>query len=135
VAVAGGVVEEVGHDAQERLGVATHRQAGGVTAHVQRAAARCGQRLDGLRRAADDLGDVHLRLGHRLAGILKATEREEVGDEAIEVGGLVLRAVEVVAVPDAALDRLQRAAQGEQRRAQVVGDRGDHEAPLALGCG
>ena len=36
-------------------------------------------------------------------------------------------------VADAALDRLQRAAQREQRRAQVVGDRGDEEAPVALG--
>jgi hypothetical protein len=31
------------------------------------------------------------------------------------------------------LERLERPAQREQRRAQVVGDRGDHEAPVALG--
>ena len=51
------------------------------------------------------------------------------------MGGLGLGAVEVALVADAALERLERAAQREQRRAQVVGDRGDQEAALALGGG
>ena len=49
--------------------------------------------------------------------------------------GLVLCAVEVALVADAVLERLERAAQREQRRAQVVRDRGDQEPPLALGGG
>jgi hypothetical protein len=49
------------------------------------------------------------------------------------VRGLVLGAVQVAPVADAALERLERAAQGEQGRAQIMGDRGDHETALALG--
>ena len=45
---------------------------------------------------------------------------------------VVLHAGERVLVTDPALDRLQRPAQGEQRRAQVMADRGQQEARLAL---
>ena len=63
----------------------------------------------------------------RLTCVLGAREGEQVADQAVQVVGLALSAGERVAVADAVLDRLQRAAQREQRRAQVVGDRGDRK--------
>jgi hypothetical protein len=51
------------------------------------------------------------------------------------VRGLGLGAGEGLLVADSAFDRLQRSTEGEQRRAQIVGDRGEQEAPLALGGG
>jgi len=69
----------------------------------------------------------------RAGGIFGARVGEQVADQTVEVGGLRLGAAERGAVADPALDRLQRAAQREERRAEVVRDRGHEEAAVALG--
>src|SRR5262249_5281058 len=114
-------------------GVAADDQVAGQLADLDRAAARRGERLDALRRAAGERAEVELVERDRVVRVLEAAEREQVADEPGEGGRLVLRTVEVVLVADALLERLERAAQREQRGAQIVCDRGDHEAALALG--
>ena len=99
------------------------------------APARRRDRLGVLGRAAGQRADVDLLEGDGVARVLQPAEGEQVADEPVEVRGLGLGAVEVARVADAALERLERAAQREQRRAQVVGDRRDHEAALMLGGG
>jgi hypothetical protein len=74
--------------------------------------------VDRLGRPARDRGEVDRLERAPFARVLGAREREQVADEAVEVGGLVLCARERARVADPVLDRLQRAAQGEQRRAQ-----------------
>jgi hypothetical protein len=130
VRVAERVVEQVRQHALQRDRVAfeVHRSVGDdVQAHCAR--------LDRLGRPARDRGEVHRLARVGLVRVLRAREREQVADEPVEVRGLVLGARERALVADPALDRLQRAAQGEQRRAQVVRDRRDQEAALALGGG
>ena len=134
-AVADRVVQQVGQHAQQRVGVAVHGQPGSRprTCSTHPRAAAIGSASSAARRAS--ARDVDLLEGDRVARVLQPAEGEQVADEPVEVRGLGLGAVEVARVADAALERLERAAQREQRRAQVVGDGGDHEAALALGGG
>ena len=96
-------------------------------------AAAIGSTSSAARRAS--ARDVDLVGPDRVARVLQPAEGEQVADQTVEVRGLGLGAVEVARVAHAALERLERAAQREQRRAQVVGDGGDHEAALVLGGG
>ena len=82
--------------------------------------ARTPRRRDGLGvlgRAAGKRSDVDLLEGDGVARILQPAEGEQVADEPIEMRGLGLGAIEVAPVADAVLERLERAAQREQRRA------------------
>jgi hypothetical protein len=88
--VAQRVVEQVRqHPLQgDRVALERHRPVGDdVEPH--------GAGLDGLRRPPGDRREVHRLAGVRLPGrVLGAREGEQVADEPIEVGGLVLGAGE-----------------------------------------
>ena len=124
--VAHGVVEQVDEHAQERRVVA-------VSAMRRGRRDDDDPRVDGVGRLVRERHGVERARAQLGPRVLEPAEREEVADEPVQQRRLVLRAAQVVGVADAVLDRLERAAEREQRRAQVVGDRADEEASLLLG--
>ena len=124
--MAHGVVEQVDEHAQERRVVAVERQWRG-----RRDDGDAG--VDGVGGLVRERHGVELLQRQFGSRVFEPAEREEVADEPVQQRRLVLRAAELVGAADAVLDRLQRAAEREQRRAEIVGDRADEEASLPLG--
>ena len=100
-AVADGVVEQVDEHAQERGPVA-------VEDHRRRRRDEDDARVDGLGGVAPQLDGVERLACQVGSGVLQAAVGEEVVDEAVEQRRLVLRALEMVGLADALLDRFER---------------------------
>ena len=133
-AVPVGVVEQVGEHLRETGGVGRDVQVGGHVDDVDGAAPGDA----GLRHGAlDELADVDRGQRERRAAAVDAAEVEQVADERAEALGLGQRGAQhgVVGTHDAVDEVLEQGLLGGERRAQLVGDRGDELAALLVGAG
>ena len=125
------VVDDVGERAFEAVAVDPHRVAS-VSCHLELDSTLVGRELERGSRVGDGVREV-CRLQPGSLVEIRPRVVEQARDEPIDLLGLRPRSLEpLTGVADARCDRVEVAAQREQRRAQVMGDGADEQASLGL---